>query len=78
MTIRFHEVLHGFRAGCGTGSTSLESKILQYLMSLREAVLHKIFLNIQKAYIALYRDSCLNILTGYGMVPRELRVFRIC
>ena len=33
--IDFHEVLHGFWAGPGTGTTSLEAKLLQQLMAMR-------------------------------------------
>ena len=33
--IAFHGVLHGFWAGLGTGTTSLEAKLLQQLMAMR-------------------------------------------
>ena len=34
-SITFHRVLHGFRSGCGTGTTSLKAKLLQKLMAMR-------------------------------------------
>ena len=60
--IIFHDVLHGFQAGCGTGTATLEAKLLQHLTATRKAVLFKVFLDLQKAYDALDRDRCLGIL----------------
>ena len=34
-SITFHDFLHGFRAGRGTGTATLESKLLQQLAALR-------------------------------------------
>ena len=34
-SIVFHDFLHGFRAGRGTGTATLEVKLLQKLVSLR-------------------------------------------
>ena len=55
-TITYHDSLHGFRAGCGTGTDTLKVKLLQKVASLREAVLHAIFLDLHKAYNALDRS----------------------
>ena len=38
-SITFHDVLHGFRAGRGTGTATLEAKLLQQLAAMREEVL---------------------------------------
>ena len=59
-SITFHDVLHGFRAGCGTGTATLEAKLLQQLAAMREEVLYVIFLNLTKAYDALDRSRCLH------------------
>ena len=37
--ITFHDYLHGFRAGFGTGTDTVEAKVLQQLADLREEVL---------------------------------------
>ena len=37
--ITFHDFLHGFWAGRGTGTVTLEAKLLQQLAALREEVL---------------------------------------
>ena len=68
-SITFHEFLHGFRAGRGTGTATLEAKLLCQLAALREEVLYVIFLDLHKAYDALDRSRCLEILEGYGMFP---------
>ena len=45
-SITFHDVLHGFRAGRGKGTATLEAKLLQKLAAIREEVLYVIFLII--------------------------------
>ena len=55
-SINFHDFLHGFRAGCGTGTATLEDKLLQQLASLREEVLYVIFMDLHKVYEALDRS----------------------
>ena len=37
--IMFHDALHGFREGRGTGTATLEAKLLQQLAAMREEVL---------------------------------------
>ena len=41
---------------------------------MREAVIHTIFLDLHKAYYALDRSRCLDILEGYGAGYRSLRL----
>ena len=55
-SITYHDSLHGFWVGRGTGTKNLKVKLLQQVMTMREAVLHKIFLDLHKAYIALDRS----------------------
>ena len=38
-SITFHDFLHGFREGRGTGTATLKAKMLQQLEALREEVL---------------------------------------
>ena len=35
-SITYHDALHGFRAGRGTGTATLEAKLLQQLAAMRE------------------------------------------
>ena len=73
---QFHDALHGFCAGRGTGNTTLEEKLIQQIIDMREKVLHAIFIDLRKAYDDLDRDRCLDILAGYGVGPRTLRILR--
>ena len=67
--ITFHDFLHVFRAGCCTGTATLEAKLIQELAALREEVLYVIFLDFHRAYDALESSRCLDILEGYCVSP---------
>ena len=53
--IAFHVVLRSIQVGRGTGTTSLQAKLLKQLMVTREEVLYAIFMDLHKAYDALDR-----------------------
>ena len=53
--ITFHDILREFQADRGTGTASLEAKILQQLTSMREEVMYVIFLGMYNSYDALDR-----------------------
>ena len=63
-SIQFHDDLYAFHAGLGTGTTTLEAKLPHKLIYTKETVLHSIFFNLCKAYDALERYLCLDILVG--------------
>ena len=77
-SITFHDFLHGFRAGRGTGTATLEAKLLQQLAAMREGLLYVIFLDLTKLYGALDRSRCLDILEGYGVGPGAMRLLQNC
>ena len=61
-SITFHNFLHRFWEVRGTGTATLEAKLLQHFAALREEVLYVIFLDLHKAYAALDRSRCLNVM----------------
>ena len=63
----YHDFLHGFWSGRGTGTATLKAKLLQKLADFREEVLYVIFLDLHKAHDTLDRSRCLEILEGYGV-----------
>ena len=73
-SITYHDALHGFWAGHSTGTTTLEAKLLQQLAAMREEVLYVIFLDLTKAYDALDKSRCLEILEDYGVGPITRRL----
>ena len=74
--ITFHDALHGFQEGRGTGTATLEAKMLQKLAAMREEVLYVIFLDLTKAYDDLDRSRSLERLKGYGVGERVRRLLR--
>ena len=74
--IKLHDALHGFREGCGTGTATLEAKLIQQLAAMREEVLYVIFIHLTKAYDALDRSRILEILKGYGVGDRVRRMLQ--
>ena len=75
-SISLHNFLCGFRAGRGTGTASLEAKLIQQLASMIEEVLYAIFMVLHKSYAALERGICLEILEGYGVGLRYCHILR--
>ena len=71
-SINFHYFLHIFWLGCSTGTATIKANLLQELAALMEEVLYVIFSDLYKAYDALDRSSCLEILEGYGGSPKPV------
>ena len=46
-------------------------------MAMRKAVMYENLLDLQKEYGALDRDWCLDILTGYSVIPQEINLLRM-
>ena len=74
--IKLHDALHRLREGRGTGTATLEAKLLQQLTAMKEEFLYVIFLNLTKAYDSLDRSRSLEILKGYGVGVRVQRMLR--
>ena len=75
--IQLHDVLHGFREGRGTGTATLEAKLLQQIAAMREEVLYVIFLDLTKAYDVLDRSRSLELLKGYEVGEQVRRLLTV-
>ena len=76
-SITFQEFLHRFWAGRGTGTSTLETKSVHQLATLREEFLYVLFLDLHKAYATLDRSRCLDILECYGVGHQAFQILRI-
>ena len=57
-------------------TAALEAKLLQQITSMRGEVLFEVFLDLQKAYGALYWDICLDILVVYRVGPSTIQLLQ--
>ena len=74
--IEFHDCLHGFLTGRGTGTATTEVKLAQQLAYLEQQPLFGIFIDLKKAYDAMDRERCLEIMVAYGVGPNLIRLLR--
>ena len=51
--ISYHNSLNRFWTRWGAGTAILEAEMLQHMTAMKEAVLHTVVLDIQRAYYAL-------------------------
>jgi len=70
--IALHECLHGFRAGKGTGTATIDAKLAQQLAFREQAPLYGVFIDLRKAFDSMDRGRCIEVLRGYGVGPRML------
>ena len=74
--VELHDSLHGFRAGRGCGTATIEAKLAQQLAFLEQEPFYGVFIDLRKAYDAMDRERCLAILEGYGVGQNMLRLLR--
>ncbi len=73
-TIEFHPCLHGGLPKRGTGTATIEAKLVQQLAWMKQETLYQVFVYLRKAYDHLDQEQCLAIMTGYGVGPKLLRL----
>ena len=65
--VQFQDVLNGFRAGRGAGTSIMELKLFQGLVSVYRDPLLLVFLYLRKVYDYLDQGRLPKILLGYGV-----------
>jgi hypothetical protein len=73
-SIQFHDLLHGFRKGRGTGTASIDAKLQMQHAHIRGIPLYQIFFDLSKAYDTLDRNQTLQLLQKYGVGNRILQL----
>ncbi len=72
--IILHDSLHGCLALQGTGTGIIEAKLAQQLAHLEQTPFFGIFIDLRKAFDAMDRGCCLEILVLHGVGPKMLRL----
>ena len=72
--VDLHNELNRFWEVRGTGMETLEANLAHQLDVLYHEPLFQVFLYVRKAYDSLEREMCMDILKGYGMVPKMARL----
>ena len=68
-SIQFHDVLHGFHAGRGTGTATMELKQFQGPIRVNQYPLLLVLLDLRKAYNTVDFVCLIRILEDYVAVP---------
>ena len=70
--IKLHDCVHGGLPKRGMGAVIMEVKLQQQLACVEQEPLNQIYPDLRKAYNALDRGQCLEILAGYKVGPNLL------
>ncbi len=71
-----HDSLHKCLALRGTGTGIIETKLAQQLAHLEQTPFFGVFIDLRKAFDAMDRGRCLEILVLHGVGPKMLRLIR--
>eukprot|EP00957_Ditylum_brightwellii_P061037 4633286-Ditylum_brightwellii.AAC.1 len=74
--VKFHDCLHEFCTGRGTGTAIIEAKLVQQLAYIKQQPWYVVFFDLRKAYDSVDRKRCKDILVAYGVGPNTMRLIR--
>ena len=74
--IKLHDSLHGSVEMRGTGTATIEAKLVQQLAYVEQDPLFAVFIDLRKALDAMDRVRILEILENYGVGPNILRLIK--
>ena len=75
--IKLHDSLHGSVEMRGTGTATIEAKLVQQLAYVEQDPLFAVFIDLRKAFDAMDRGRILEILENYGVGPNILRLIKL-
>ena len=65
--ITFHDALHGYSQGRGTGTATMEAKLAQKIEVIVHEPLFQVIIDVQKSYDYFDRSLCVGVLRRYGL-----------
>ncbi len=74
--IILHNSLHGCRNRRGTGTAIIEAKLTQQLVHIEQSPFYGVFIDLTKAFNAMDRERCLQLLGEYGVGLNKRRLIR--
>jgi hypothetical protein len=74
--IILRDSLHGCRNRRGTGTAIIEAKLTQQLAHIKQSPFYRAFVDLTKAFDAMDRARCLQLLEEYGVRPNMRRLIR--
>ena len=72
--IQFHDILHGFRAGRGKETATIDIKLSHELARSGQYPIFLFFLNLRKANNRVYRSCPIRTMEGYGAVKHMYKL----
>ena len=74
--IDLHDSLYGCSNQRGMGTTVIEAKLTQQLTHIEQTPFYGVFVDLTKAFDAMDRDQCLQLLGEYGAGPKMRRLVK--
>jgi hypothetical protein len=74
--IVLHDSLHGCRNRRGTGTAVIEAKLTQQLAHIKQCPFYGVFVDLTKAFDAMDRERCLQLILEYEVGPNMQRLIR--
>ena len=72
VNLQCHDCLYGFLANRGCGTTILKTNLAQQLAFLEQEQMFGGFIYLKKAFNAMHREICVEILQNHGMGEKAM------
>ena len=75
-TVKWHKSIHGFRNSKGTGTATLEVKLMASLSEHKGDTIFQVFLDLKKAFDSISRAKLMEIMNFYGVGERLMGIIK--